>query len=1189
MSEDFVFKFLKLTPTNSADISGYEEALDYVFDDASNTDIHNVAISGIYGSGKSSIINTYANQKNKNFIHIYLAHFNGEKNEEDESEIEKKIINSIIQQIPHSKVPDSKFQVKADISGFSKIITSRILAVMLFLFYLANAGRVNSFFEKSLDEKLRFYILLGIGVLLGAWALYSLVRLIYTGVSWQNRSRLLSKISFKWGEINVKDEEKSYFDKHLDEILYLIVNSGCDGFVFEDMDRFVDSRVKLFEHLRELCNLANERINLNTERKTGKHKNEKKAIRFFYLISDATFTTEDRTKFFDYVISVIPVIDSSNSYSELKNYLESANLYKEIKDRFLRGLSLFINDMRLARSIVNDYQLYYKKLGKVQVDATKLLAMMAYKNTFPDDFVKLQDDRGFLYEIFSKKQKIQEEECKKLNAEIKELMDSKLEALEEQRELEVIRNDRRSNSHNPQYSMDFRTWEQDIYPKRKKAIDDKLTKEKDYHDKQIREKKKQLLHLRNKKLFELLEEGYKEEVFDVTIDGKKLSDCQYYQLLVFLIQNSYIDEDTYRDCISYYYDGGMTINDKNYLIAVNSRKEVGFEDKIDNIELVFESLDDKDFLTVSTRNRLLIDYIINNNRKQCIDLFFTQLEERMDYDFVAEYYSSSECSMRFIKLLVEHWGDSLEQFIHSTYSDEEDAMDKYVVQRIVLDALVCSSEEVIKSQNDEDTLSEYLSSELDAVECNNENVEKLTSSFKLLNVKLEDIHKQIHNRELFDALYAEELYILNTQNITTILKQKYGIADEEFGTATLTHIFADENQPLYTYVRNNLNEVVLLCLDESDEIADDESAVALILNSDIAKNIKVRYINALNYKVQNITDYNEDTWDELLSKRKIIGSTQNVLALYKKNRLSVELIKLINECGNNIAFESLAAEDNVRKTFWIDAYDKNDIKDEIYDLICECLGTVMDSFNTSGINEEKISILLKYGLLPVTANNLNVFRTNYKGKLLDFICKDIDNYLLLIPQNAGVVEETLGVLDRNNVANDKKIQLLKKSPQLKVSLNDKTYDDELTLYILNNHYTPEDLEYLIKKYNDYTGAIQDEIYSKSKASLGILAACEYIPLRLLERVFGDKAVPLANKARILDAILDKEDNNTIAKLLVLADQDNIAKLFKEGNFKLRVEPNDTGHIAILDVLKSHNNIEDYDKRDDGLKIQRKRN
>ena len=63
-------KFQKLTPTHEANLEGYSDALDFAFSDP---DIRNIAISGAYSSGKSSVIESYeATHQKLKFIHISL-------------------------------------------------------------------------------------------------------------------------------------------------------------------------------------------------------------------------------------------------------------------------------------------------------------------------------------------------------------------------------------------------------------------------------------------------------------------------------------------------------------------------------------------------------------------------------------------------------------------------------------------------------------------------------------------------------------------------------------------------------------------------------------------------------------------------------------------------------------------------------------------------------------------------------------------------------------------------------------------------------------------------------------------------------------------------------------------------------------------------------------------------------------
>lgn len=61
--EDRKYVFQKLTPVSNADISVYEEAINFVFE---NSDVKNVAISGAYSAGKSSILESYK-VKHKNY------------------------------------------------------------------------------------------------------------------------------------------------------------------------------------------------------------------------------------------------------------------------------------------------------------------------------------------------------------------------------------------------------------------------------------------------------------------------------------------------------------------------------------------------------------------------------------------------------------------------------------------------------------------------------------------------------------------------------------------------------------------------------------------------------------------------------------------------------------------------------------------------------------------------------------------------------------------------------------------------------------------------------------------------------------------------------------------------------------------------------------------------------------------
>ena len=111
------YQFESLAPTNNVKLEVYEDAINFVFE---NPDIKNVAISGPYSAGKSSVLASYKEKhRDLHFLHISLAHFisldpkkeinksieskesnnTKEVNMVKESVLEGKILNQLIHQI----------------------------------------------------------------------------------------------------------------------------------------------------------------------------------------------------------------------------------------------------------------------------------------------------------------------------------------------------------------------------------------------------------------------------------------------------------------------------------------------------------------------------------------------------------------------------------------------------------------------------------------------------------------------------------------------------------------------------------------------------------------------------------------------------------------------------------------------------------------------------------------------------------------------------------------------------------------------------------------------------------------------------------------------------------------------------------------------------------------------------------
>ena len=73
------------------------------------------------------------------------------------------------------------------------------------------------------------------------------------------------------------------------------------------------------------------------------------------------------------------------------------------------------------------------------------------------------------------------------------------------------------------------------------------------------------------------------------------------------------------------------------MIAVNNRTGKPYDYKLDNPELVYESLKDEDFLVPAIRNNMLIDYLVRYKKRTSFEKFAMQIKESSDVYFIAQY------------------------------------------------------------------------------------------------------------------------------------------------------------------------------------------------------------------------------------------------------------------------------------------------------------------------------------------------------------------------------------------------------------------------------------------------------------------------------------------------------------------------------------------------------------------------
>ena len=459
--------FEKLTPTtlSSDEMRGYNEALDFVFKEE---DLLNIAISGPYASGKSSVFKTYEEKrlekKKIKGIHISLSYFSpnlkskienqnpdNEFTFNDELMLERKIINQLIHQIDPKKIPYTDFKVKAESKSWINIFWASIISLFFCCFIYIDKTLLNKWLEEPTQLTL---ILIG--------SLFTLITFVsYKIIDLQNRKNLIRKLKIFQNEIDISSSEcdVSYFDKYLDEIIYILRKSKLDFIVFEDIDRYDDNLI--LSKLRELNYIYNKRQK-NRKRKLTKRK----TIKFIYLIKDEIFDSKERTKFFDYILPIVPIMDNSNSLGKMEELFKSKNIYSDFSISFLDTLSLYLDDIRLIKNICNEYIIYKKKLPHQASWFKKenLLAIIVYKNIFPEDYslTRLGLGQGVVHRIIEslikQRNSIYQNQMEQLDSEIQSKKDiikmNETNHLKNINELEALYIKLPSNIYNNNYEFE---------------------------------------------------------------------------------------------------------------------------------------------------------------------------------------------------------------------------------------------------------------------------------------------------------------------------------------------------------------------------------------------------------------------------------------------------------------------------------------------------------------------------------------------------------------------------------------------------------------------------------------------------------------------------------------------------------------------------------------------------------------
>ena len=886
-------QFMSLSPTIVEKLDKvYVDALDFVIE---NENIKNAAISGHYGSGKSSIWQTYKNMRNiNNVIYISLGDYcQGDEEGNSISRIEKQILTQILAQVNQKDIPLSKYKLKFNKNKCT--IAKYVLASLIFILSI-----IGWFIKSEITSiyMIRMHVYLSFIILLFVTPLIYLIYRIFKGELFQ-----ISKINLKIAEANAQpsdEKDESIFDKDIKEIIYILKSSNVKYVVFEDLDRY--DNVLIFSKLRELNYL------LNADR-----SKQVSNIKFIYMVRDDLFDIQTRSKFFDFILPVIPIVDSENSEGKLMEYFKDNNNIPDKK--VLRKISIFIDDMRILKNIVNEYNIYSEILlpQKLNLDKNKLFSIIVLKNIFPEEFSLLQRNRGYIFKIFRELPYYKENFSREIEEEIKQI-ENKLRELENEVAMSVAEvvslmlPGNLTTGSEKKWSEYLREWSEN--PKQKIFIgglshnyDDLLNKyvnrnpdNKQRYDNIKDEREPELNKLRDKitklqtyldeinsqslkELLNSIDESTLAKIFENEGINNTLLNNHYFSLIKFLLMEGLVDE-SYRIYLGIFREGSISLNDKLFISNILSANKNDLLLELNSPMSVYEELADYHYQRKSIQNLKFLEWLIENDKKiEVIKITKHCLDE--DLIFILSKLSNQNI-MKYSEVIIKNDLKLFKKVLQINSFENYLELYEFLVLSI-LQYRFTSVEDLKNFSN----LVEKSESVLRVL---GEDLETFSENLNFGIIKFNKICIEGLDEKVLGIIIEKNAYKITINNIKFILELRLN------GNIDLGRLFSIISQQKYInkYVNENLLEFLnQYTSSDIDIFNDDEENVISILKSELELDSKKIYLERNATILSDISSISNIDGVEKVLRILIFNNTMK----FNENNISVywEIISEIDD------------------------------------------------------------------------------------------------------------------------------------------------------------------------------------------------------------------------------------------------------------------------------------------------------
>lgn len=1001
--------------------------------------VFNIALTGSYGAGKSSILKTFkAYYPEYHYVNVSLASFvevdmyesdSTPKSKEDsfEEQLEYSILQQLFYHVKATNIPESRFGRIERTSSKKRILNS----VSILLFVVANLflfcqEQVAKYFLIP-TEVLKSSFLFGISIcvfIIGIWVVLFQLILFIKKISIKNLT--LDKATLEFEE----KKNVSIMNRYLDEILYLFQEKKYNVVIFEDIDRFENTHI--FTKLREL-NLI-----FNQSEEIGRR------IIFLYALKDDIFANaEERTKFFDYIVPVIPFVNVSNSGDLFRRKIANLHIPEaEVRSSFITDISAFVNDMRVLTNVVNEFDLYRNLLDK-KLNKEKLLAMILYKNLYPTDFSLLHQNKGVVYETFIStgllKDEIKKDDWKRLeeiDLEIQAIAEESLRSIEELRtvivgkilklwpgsdwEIYIDGNkidisslySEKNIQHILNGNISFRNNYYGYNVKNLTAEEIKSTLGESYNYSKrktliqsIADDKIEYLREERKVFADALSATEKFTLLDIAKSDRNIFEHvdtikgheEKYKVLKYLLEKGYIDEK-YFFYISIFQEGRLTPSDQEFLLSIKFNVPKEFDYKLQEIPSLIQNLSIVDYDHKGILNKDLLKYCLLHDDEyedEC-DAILKQMVVHEQYiDLLYQFMQEGNCVPTFIKRLVhidKNVWKSLNMDMNHTNKDKD---------RVISTMFKYADINDIKSVNTSYPFNTYVNDNYNYSDLFEDiDQKKVRELLDLLDLNVQSLKDDSNGTDTYSYIYENNMYALTLDNIKVIFKHNE-LPVDNLDSAIYTSIEEAELNELQGYVHQELPTFVDNLMFAPSNTNESSDSIVSLMAEDIQASDIIKLIN-----------HNVTLWDDCKS----IMDESIVSTLFVKNKIKMtyENVKHYCSCIGSwniddtlVAFMNCNEEKSMEEfTKLVEINDEHEIEllvsvvqsDDINDNIAfsvfnnHCLIDIWCN-DLSQLNETRVRYVVDEGIISISPSTYQDIITEHTLLSKYLLCKNPDNII----------------------------------------------------------------------------------------------------------------------------------------------------------------------------------------------------